>query len=51
MQRSMRSEKNEHGKNFLRDVFGAVAGLAITRVFDPATAQQLVQNYFSGIAL
>ena len=41
--------KNEHGKIFW-SVFVAVAGLAVTRVFDPATAQQLVQ-IISGIVI
>ena len=41
--------KNEHVKKIFWSVFVAIAGLAITRVFDPATAQQLVQ-IISGIA-
>ena len=42
--------KNEHVKKIFWSVLVAIAGLAITRVFDPATAQQLV-NIFSGIAI
>jgi len=42
--------KNEHVKKIFWSVFVAIAGLAITQVFDPATAQQLVQ-IISGIAI
>ena len=42
--------KNEHVKKIFWSVFVAVAGLAITRVFDPVVAQQLVQ-IISGIAI
>jgi hypothetical protein len=41
--------KNEHEEIFQKVII-VIAGLAITRVFDPATAQQLVQ-IISGIAI
>jgi hypothetical protein len=42
--------KNEHVKKIFWSLFVAIAGLAVTRVFDPATAQQLV-NIISGMAI
>ena len=45
VQQSMHSERTSTEKNF-RSVFVAIAGLTITRVFDPVVAQQLEQIIF-----